>query len=238
MKILIVDDEARALKRLVRLTHSILGDKIESVETGSSLSIALEQIEKGKIDLLLLDLNLNGRDGFEVLKSLVAQSFQTIIVSAYHDRAIEAFEYGVLDFVPKPVAESRLKKAFERFETRNGPRERQLKYLSVKRQRRLDLIPIENILYFSGANDYTEIHIKTGKTYLYEKSLDSIELLLKSDFIRIHRSFIVRSDSIASIQTAQGSRYSIEMKNGSTLPIGRTKIDSVRQRLLRKTEME
>ena len=76
-------------------------------------------IKEQSIDLLFLDLNLNREDGYELLEEVAAESFHTIIVSAYKDRAIRAFEYGVLDFVAKPYTEERLSLAIQRIHPRN-----------------------------------------------------------------------------------------------------------------------
>lgn len=230
MKILIVDDESKALKRLVRLTRAILGEVDTVIETATSISSALRHIEKCQIDLLLLDLNLNGKDGFEVLKTVLAESFHTIVVSAYHDRALEAFEYGVLDFVPKPVKEDRLKGAVDRFYGNRDCSEISVKYLPVKIAGKVELIAVKDILYFSGANGCTEIHTMEGKVKLYDKTLDAVELLHASGFERIHRSYIVRSDEIKAIHSAQGTRYCVELKNGSELPVGRTRIEQLRRK--------
>ncbi len=229
MRILIVEDESRALKRLVRLTRSLLGDAIVSLDTATRLSAATEAIGKNGIDLLLLDLNLNGKDGFETLKDVLAESFQTIVVSAYSDRAVTAFEYGVLDFVPKPVEEERLKRAFDRFLDSDRAGRGAPKYLAVKSARKIELVPVGDVVSFNGANDYTEIRLRDGRTKLYEKTLDSIELLLADNFIRVHRSHIVRLDEIRALHTAIGSRYSVELVDGDVVPVGRTRVADLRR---------
>ena len=75
---------------------------------------ALCFIENNSLDLVLLDLNLNGDNGFDLLTTAVSESFHTIVISAYKDQAITAFEYGILDFVPKPFNRDRLEQAFDR----------------------------------------------------------------------------------------------------------------------------
>ena len=114
MNALIVEDERMAARRLERMLRGILGDSVEQIT-------CLERVEEAEcflasttIDVLLLDLNLNGEDGFELLKKATAGPFQTIIVSANTGQALRAFEYGVLDFVPKPVERSRLERALAR----------------------------------------------------------------------------------------------------------------------------
>lgn len=108
------------------------------------------------IDLLFLDLNLSGEDGFEVLKSVVSESYQRIVISAYKDRAIEAFEYGVLDFVAKPFTEDRLvlacKRVSEIIQT-----EPSAKYLAIHKRDKKQFIKVADVQYIQGAGVYVEI---------------------------------------------------------------------------------
>lgn len=232
MRILIVEDEVRAAKRLNRLVREILGDNIKSLKTVMTLGEAHEAIAQDTIDLLFLDLNLNGRDGFETLKTTISESFHTIIVSAYRDEAIKAFDYGILDFVPKPVDEERLAKALQRFKAASAnTNDTTTKYLAVKGYGNVELISVSDVLYFQGADIYTEIHLKDGSEKLYEKTLDKLQSLLSKHFFRIHRSYIVQIDQIAKLNATSGSRYSVELKNGKSLPVGRTKVADLRKRL-------
>src|SRR3546814_13063742 len=100
-------------------------------------------------DVRLLDLNLHGRDGFDLLKRAVAGSFDTIVVSANTDRALEAFEYGVVDFVPKPFTEARLSQAFERRLAKRDEGEA-IRYLVVRHAGKLERIRIDDIRVIHG----------------------------------------------------------------------------------------
>ena len=102
MRILIIEDEASVADRIERLTRQVLGTNIQRLAKRQTLSAGLHYLQNHPIDLLLLDLNLNGLNGFSILQELLSHSFQTIIVSANTDQALKAFEYGVLDFIPKP----------------------------------------------------------------------------------------------------------------------------------------
>ena len=130
MKILIVEDEKSIANRIERLLKEIAGDKISSLVQKERLTEALDYINHHKIDLLFLDLNLSGNDGFEILQSLAAETFDTIIVSAYRDKAIDAYEYGVVDFVPKPFTKDRLAKAFHRLDS-NRPEVKKLSLIHI-----------------------------------------------------------------------------------------------------------
>ena len=148
MKILIIEDEARIAKRIERMTR-IFFDKEVQILLCDSLENGLNTIDQNTIDLLLLDLNLNGEDGFDVLQNVVAKSFQTIIISAYTDKAITAFNYGVLDFVPKPFDENRLAQAFIRYTAPERKAGSDIQFLAVKKAKTIKLITIKDINNFN-----------------------------------------------------------------------------------------
>ena len=227
MKILIVEDESRIAKRIERMTREIYGDALQSLTHINTLQEALTFIENNTLDLVLLDLNLNGEDGFDLLTTAVSGSFHTIVVSAYKDQAITAFEYGVLDFVPKPFNQDRLEQAFNRVSA-SGRTETQTKYLGVKSRHRVQLIPIEEVIYIKGAGVYTEIFLVDGKKELHDKSLEKLEQLLSNSFERIHKSYLVKMSEVKEITVASGSKYMAELKNGALIPIGRTKYKEIK----------
>lgn len=231
MKILIIEDEARIAKRIERMTRNFF-DKEVQILLCDSLENGLHAIEQHPIDLLLLDLNLNGEDGFEILQSVVVKSFQTIIISAYTDKAISAFNYGVLDFVPKPFDESRLRQAFTRFTTPEKQSNGNIQFLAVKKGKSIKLITIENIKYIKGAGIYTELHLSDGRMELHDKSLESLEKLLPPQFERIHKSYILCWNEADKLVVEAGGRYNMLLKNGELLPVGRSKYKEIRHKLI------
>lgn len=232
MRVLIVEDETRIAKYLEKLTREILSYQMSTVHVCQSLQAGLVCLEQHRIDLLLLDLNLRGEDGFEILKKLVARRFQTVIVSAYKDRAVEAFEHGVLDFVPKPFSRIRLEQAFERFRNNRARSEYPAKFVAVRLQNRVRLLKLEDVLYFQGARGYSEVHLRDGKTELHDKPLTELCKVLPPVFERIHKSFVVNMSEVRDILVSSGSKYELALKNGKQLPIGRTRYKEVRQRWL------
>ncbi len=223
MKILIVEDELRIAKRIERMTLEIYGDAIQSLKHISALQDALAFIENHPLDLVLLDLNLNGDDGFGLLTQAVSGSFHTIVISAYKDQAINAFEHGVLDFVPKPFNRERLEQAFNRATVKEKTESNLVKYLAVKKRHQIQLVPIEDVMYIKGAGAYTELYLTDGTKELHDKSLEKLEQLLSNAFERIHKSYLLKIDEIKEIKVSSGSKYTVELKNGERLPIGRTK---------------
>ncbi len=228
MKLLIIEDESRIAKRIERMTREILGKNLTSLTHINTLQEALKFIERNTLDLVLLDLNLNGESGFDLLTTAVAESFHTIIISAYKDQAITAFEYGVLDFVPKPFNRERLLQAFDRAMAKERPAANKTKLLAVKKRGRIQLMPLEDLLYAKGAGAYTELFMTDGARELHDKSLDKLEQLLSPAFERIHKSYLVRMSEVRGISVASGSKYMAELKNGTIIPIGRTRYKDIK----------
>ena len=231
MKILIIEDEARIAKRIERMTRDFF-DKDIQILLSDSVENGLKTIEKNAIDLVLLDLNLNGEDGFEVLQNVVSRSFQTIIISAYTDKAIRAFNYGVLDFVPKPFDEIRLSQAFTRFTSSEKQLNGDIQFLAVKKGKTIKLVSIKDIRYIKGAGIYTELHLSGGKIELHDKSLESLEKLLPSLFERIHKSYIVCWNEAEKLVIETGGKYNMLLKNGEILPVGRSRYKAIKQKMI------
>lgn len=232
MNILIVEDESRIAKRIERMTHAIFGTALQSLQHIDNLDEALKFIENSALDLVLLDLNLNGESGFDLLTKAVSERFHTIVISAYKDQAITAFEYGVLDFVPKPFNRPRLEQAFNRAITKEKSANDSIKLLAIKKRGRIQLVPIEDVVYIKGAGAYTELYLTNGKKELHDKSLEKLEQLLSRTFERIHKSYLVKMSEVKEIVVKSGSRYSAALKNGEHIPIGRTKYKDIKGKWL------
>jgi DNA-binding LytR/AlgR family response regulator len=231
MKILIIEDEARIAKRIERMARNFFAKGVQ-ILFSDSLESGLSIIEENSIDLLLLDLNLNGEDGFEILQTFVAGPFQTIIISAYTDKAITAFNYGVLDFVPKPFDEQRLAQAFTRYAASGKQSGSDMRFLAVRKAKTFRLMPVNEIMYIKGAGIYTELHLIDSKIELHDKSLEALEKLLPETFERIHKSYILCWEQADKIVVETGGKYSMQLKNGTLLPIGRSKYKEIKNKLL------
>jgi two-component system response regulator LytT len=231
MRILIVEDERHTAEDIQLLVKQILKKEITSIHIETSLGNALAYLNEKPIDVLLLDLNLNARDGFQILKQVASKSFHTIIISANIDRAIEAYEYGVLDFIPKPYSIDRLKAAFQRLKSNHALDGHSIKYITVKRAFEIQVIPLEDIHYFKSANIYVELHLKNKQIAYCDKSMKALAQLLPSNYFRIHKSFIIDINDIDTIQTFSGGQYRVKLKAGERLPLSRNKIKTLKARL-------
>lgn len=232
MNVVIVEDERIAARRLERLVREILGERLREVVCFESLRLARRHVEEHRIDVLLLDLNLNGANGFELLRQALVHPFQTIVVSANTDKALLAFEYGVLDFIPKPFDRERLAKALNRIDRRERSGARSCAtQLAIKRYGSLFLVPVEEVLYFQGAGDYVEIHTRKGETELHSKSLESLEHLLPQHFVRVHKSYLVDVRAVKEIRVHGGGKYELDLGGGVLIPLARSKYRDVQERL-------
>lgn len=233
MNILIIEDEVRIAKRVERITKEFFLNTIQNITSVQSLSEGLDFIHNNNLDLVLLDLNLNGENGFNVLKETAACSFHTIIISANKHEALKAFEFGVLDFVPKPFNKKRIEIAFNRIVKKEEVSTENLQYLAIKKRGGIHLVNIDDVNYIKGAGIYTELFLTNGGKVLHDKSLEKLSQLLPYSFERIHKSYLVKTTEIKEIIVKTGSQYSIELHNGEILPIGRTKYKALKEKLFK-----
>lgn len=230
VRLLIVEDEPLIAQRLERFCREIIGDALTAPHCAESLGEAEAWLAENPADVLLLDLNLSGDDGMALLRRSVAGSFHTVIVSANTDRALEAFEYGVLDFVAKPFTKERLAQALRRA-TGTDARPGTAKFLAVKKSGRVELIAVADVLYVQGAGNYSELVLADGRRELHDKTLEKLAAVLPPQFERIHKSFLVRLGSVRALHASEGSHYEAELKNGLCLPVGRTRYKELREKL-------
>lgn len=232
MRILLVEDEEMVARRLERLLGEILAGQPLHLQRAASVAEAQGVLEKSAIDVLFLDLNLNGRNGFQILADAASRSFQTVVVSAHEEQAIRAFEYGVTDFVPKPFTVARLRQALDRVAERAPARRAALRYLAVRRAGEVRPVPLEEVVYLQGAGDYAEIHCRDGSTHLHDKSLNQLERLLPATFLRVHRSYVVHLAYIRCLRSEPGTRYALRLSTEEEIPVSRSRVAALRQHLV------
>ncbi len=150
-------------------------------------------------DLLILDIEMPELSGFDLLKSL-NNAPQTIIITGKKDYAVEAFELNVLDYLVKPVDDySRfLKAVLKAKETFKPKNEKVGESIYVRDKSLLVNIKTKDIYYFEAFGDYVKIGTNT-KVYVIHSTLSKIEDRLNEEFMRVHRSFIIRIDKIKNI---------------------------------------
>lgn len=168
------------------------------------------------ITLTLLVLSL-------CLKLNAQEQNQTIVITANQDKAALAFDFGVLDFITKPILTKRFKLAIDRFLNDGGSfiQREKLKYLSIKSAGVVELIPLENVEFIKASGNYSEVYTSEQSCLLHDKNLDKLLKILPDSFIRIHRSYVVAEHKIIKVIKHGGGKYSVAHTNGKLLPQSR-----------------
>jgi DNA-binding LytR/AlgR family response regulator len=231
MRILVVEDEPFIARRLERYCRDLLGAQLQSFRHVLEFDEAATWIDSNSIDLLILDLNLRGNDGMELLRHAAAGSFHTVIVSANTDQALRAFEFGVLDFVPKPFELERFAAALRRATGENGKAPHRAQRLAVRRNGRVELLDVADVLFVQGADNYTELVLRNGRRVLHDKTLEKLVTVLPDDFERVHKSYLVRLSEVKQLHVHEGGKYALELGTGQVLPVGRTRYRELKARL-------
>lgn len=219
MRVLIVEDVSLVADYISDLAKKHLKDS--KIKVAYTLQEAQFCITEEVFDLVFLDLNLNGKSGFQLLEYAVAASFQTIVITANREKAAIAFDYGVLDFISKPIIEERFKIAIHRFLNGQGSHREQLKYLTVKSKGLITLIKIEDIEYIQASGNYSEIHTTSNQRFLHDKNLEKLYKILPDHFIRTHRSYIVERTKIVKVIKLGGGKYELELASGKIASLSR-----------------
>jgi two-component system LytT family response regulator len=221
---IIVDDERLARREL----RSLLAEfaEISIIGEAENLTEALSLIQTGRPDVVFLDIQLSGENGFELLEK-VEKDFKLIFVTAFDEFAIRAFEINALDYLLKPVNPERLAKTLERLlETEEKPEVvvRKLEYedrLFIEMGERSRFLKVSSIKCICADGDYTHVFTDDGKKHLVTKPLKEWEdRLPEKYFIRIHRSTIVNLEFIEKVEIWFSRSYQIylrEMKEPLTV---------------------
>lgn len=237
LRTLIVDDEPLAVERMQVICARI--PDLVVVGTASDGAAALRLIEALKPDLVLLDMTMPEIDGLSVARKLARQDNRpaVIFVTAHDHFAVEAFDLDAVDYVLKPVAPDRLKRAIERALARRGERSRPpgewLEELWVPHRSELLRIDVAQVARIDAERDYVRLHVGENddgaRTYLLLQTIAGLEQRLDpNEFIRIHRSTILRKDRIRGLRHDGLGVWSVELDDGEALRIGRTYLPKVK----------
>jgi len=202
MRCLIVDDDELSRSVIEDLVREI--DTIELIKSCSDAVEAFKIIKEEHIDLVFLDIEMPKMDGLEMMRSLSPLP-QVILVTAHEKYALESYEYDVTDFLQKPISLARFMKAVDkainRFEEKRANITAQDKTIFIKADSRLVQINTEDILFVEALGNYMRVFVADGSKYTILSTMKDISSKLSSnEFVRVHRSFIVRMDRIQSIE--------------------------------------
>jgi two-component system, LytTR family, response regulator len=244
---LIVDDEPLA-RAALRVLCAADPDVRVVGECGSG-GEALRLIEQASPDLLFLDVQMPGMDGFEVLRRIVARAPVVVFTTAYDEYALRAFEVHAIDYLLKPFDDERFARALARAKEQARSHEMQdlvrrlsalvpdaapvadpPTRLAVRDGSRLRLVALADIDWISADDYYVEIHAG-AQSFLARESLAALERqLARTRFARVHRSAIVNLDRVREIR-ADGREQVCVLRDGTELPISRTRRQALLARL-------
>jgi len=202
MRCIIVDDDEFSRSVIEDLVKEI--DTLELIKSCSDAVEAFKIIKEEHIDLVFLDIEMPKMDGLEMMRSLSPLP-QVVLVTAHEKYAVESYEYDVTDFLQKPISLARFMKAVDkainRFEEKRASITTQDKTIFIKADSRLVQINTEDILFVEALGNYMRVFVADGSKYTILSTMKDISSKLSnSEFVRVHRSFIVRMDKIQSIE--------------------------------------
>lgn len=243
LRILVVDDEPIARRRLLRLLRPL--EDVVVVGEAGDVDAAVAAARDLAPDLMLLDIQMPGGDGFTVIDRLGRDAPLVVFVTAFDHHAIRAFELEAVDYLTKPVDPARLVKAIARAQAAaasHAREERIAELLATVETLRRSLqagepaqqilwvktgaihqrIPLAAIGHIQAEGDYVRIH-QDGRSHLVSGSLSAMEARLGAlGFLRIHRRTLVRRDAIVALERSRHGALAVTLADGSRLPVGRS----------------
>lgn len=243
---LIIDDEKLARELLREFLEAF--PEIEIIGECSKGTEAVEQINKLKPDLIFLDVQMPGMNGFDVLDEIEHEPY-VIFSTAYDQYAIKAFERNAVDYLLKPLDQERFKLAVERALKRKQTEEGKLEdllgslrpvntrtsydsHLFVQKSEKLFNLPVEDIVYLEASGDYTVISTKNDQ-FVSSSGIGKLEELMNPEiFIRVHRSTIVNVNYLKEIERHFNGGMIVKMQNGKSFPVSRTYAKLIRKKVV------
>ena len=238
----IVDDEPLARVRLARMLGEV-GD-VQVVGSYGDGPGALSGLRDTPADVLFLDIRMPEVDGFELLQHLPGDARPLVVfVSAYGERALEAFDVQAVDYLVKPLAPARLHEAVARVRAWREGRARQPvvampavggrypERIAVPDGARLRMVPVAEIGLLVAQGNYVELVLPGKRLLLREPLTTLVERLDPAMFVRIHRSRAVRIDMIDQVEPYGAGQYWLRLKDGSCLASGRSYRKTLRDAL-------
>ena len=246
MRVAVVDDEKLARERVRGFLEK--APEVQLVGEAHDGSSAVELVEREKPDLLLLDVQMHGADGFTILRSLKDPPY-VIFATAYDTYALKAFEVEAIDYLLKPFSQSRLNEALDRARQRLASGETNIptealaanpdgrthyaKQIPVHSARKILVLPVEEILWFAVESRLVYAHVD-GRSYMTNFTLRELEERLDpAVFFRAHKSRLVNLDQVKEITRWFGGRYRLVMKDSesSQVELSRVQARELRNRL-------
>jgi two-component system LytT family response regulator len=245
IRTLIIDDEAPAREIIKHYLEEL--DDIEVIAECADGFSGLKTITVMKPDLVFLDIQMPRLTGIEMVEVLTEKP-EIIFTTAYDQFALKAFELNALDYLMKPFPKRRfieaVKKAIEKIKSGAGNKipgnmllaktpdsAKPVNRIVVRKGNAINLIPVEQIKYVEAQDDYVMIYHTAGKALKQQTMKFYEENLPKSDFVRVHRSYIVKVEEIKKIEPYGKDNHIAILQSGDKLPISRSGYKQLKEEL-------
>lgn len=256
MKVVFADDEPLSRATMRKLLARDPNIKVVA-ECANGVEV-VDAVRSERPDILILDIQMPGLTGFEVVEELEDEGPPVIVfATAYDQYALHAFEVHAVDYLLKPFDDERFEKAMERaklraeresravvgeqlsglLETLNKDRTEQpssepaLTRLTIHREGRVDVVNTEDLVWIESADQYVMLHTAQGE-FLMREAMSNLERRLDPQrFLRIHRSAIVALDQVRSLERLGSGVGRVQLLSGLWLPVARSRMASLKTRL-------
>jgi len=242
IKVVLIDDEKNALEMLEWQLHTYC-PQVEIVAICNTADKGITAIHQQTPQLVFLDIEMPRKNGFEVLEAFNNPSFDVIFTTAYNQFALKAFRFAALDYLLKPIDADDLVTSLKRYEKKIQSNFKQQLEIMMQHYRQPNTLPEkisfatqqavhfinpETILYCESDGNYTTLFFLDRTNLIVSKTLKEVEEVLQHyHFLRIHNSFIINLKQVSRYVKTEGG--SIEMANGTKLPISRQRREEVMQ---------
>ena len=242
VKAVIIDDE----KELRDLNRALLTDRfpqIEIVGEAASVGDGVQIIRNTKPDIVLLDIEIIGGTGFDILQQVKPYTFKLVFITAYNHFSIKAIKFSAIDYILKPVNEKEFVEAIEsalqlvekqQLELQIGnffdhyEKKTQSKKIVLRTSDSMHIVDVSEIIYCKSDNSYTTFYLINNREVLVSKSIkEYAEMLEEFNFIRPHQSFLVNFNFISKIDKGDGGF--IILQSGVEVPISARRKQSLMQ---------
>jgi two-component system response regulator AlgR len=237
LRVMVVDDEPLAVERLQLLLARAAG--VTVVGTANDGEAALRIAEAVTPDVVLLDIAMPGMDGIDVARALSASAVDpaVVFVTAFDNFAVAAFDVAAIDYLMKPVEPGRLERALERVRGHLAggeggaarPASAHVEEFWVPDHSGLVRIAASDIQRITAERDYMRLHVGT-RSWLIHRTIAKLEQDLDPAlFLRVHRSVILRRDTITGLYRDEGGHWTARLSDGAEQRIGRSYVDEVKR---------
>ena len=232
IKAIIIEDEFD-LRELNRRLIQNNFDNIEVVGEADSVEGGIEIIQKEKPDLVLMDIEIKGGTGFDILQNVKPYNFKLVVITAFNQFAIKAIKFSAIDYILKPINELEFVSAIENALKLIVPgqmelqmaniidlyvKKAQAKKIILRTSDAVHVIDISDIEYCKSDNSYTTFYLSDGGKIIVSKPMKEYEELLGDcNFFRPHQSFLINLNAVKRIDKTDGGF--VILKNGSEIPI-------------------